>query len=967
MESAFIGTQKCIANEKCEFVHISDKYLRLVGYSRQEIRDQFHNSFFEMVYPEDLDTLRENFSRQLLSSDSFSIDYRVQTKAGKPIWLHDQGKRVTEDGVDFYYCEISDATRYYNLDSYYKGLLNALPNPIIVLDNDLRITFINQSVARDTGISAHEAYGKPCTVFQTPLCGTENCCIKRYLRGDSAAVQYTPDGRINRVSFTPQYNAEGKQIGYISISTDVTELVQTEKELRLSEERYRIALQQTKNTIWEFDIAAKTSYRADASHSAGQNRYTNVPESLIASGAVHPDSVKEIRKMYEAILRGEKTASCTARIRDAAGNYRWLELTSSTVFDEDGVPLRAIGTARDVSAEKEREQQFIQERQYRDSLVSDAIYTYEANLTQDKILRITSGWANLLGVKEMENYSSLIHKAQERAVHPNYRQYIMDILGRNSLLEAFRNGRREVSCEYQQLDNDGEMIWVCNTVYLIQSEVSGDICAFIYLKDIDHQKRQALELQKKAERDQLTGLFNRTASRSLIDRILGDTKGRPCAMFMLDIDNFKQINDTYGHLFGDAVLSETAARLSTLFRKGDVLGRLGGDEFLIFLQGIPNEELALRKAEQVCRQVRSVYSSGGRQCEISGSVGIAFSPRDGGCFDTLYERADIALYHAKDQGKNQFAVYQEGLWKNLVKPLSPRLSQEKNLAKSFSENIGEYIFKILYNARDLDLSVNAVLELLCKHYNTRRSYIVEYDAENDAFSMTFEWCDQGFPSAKGWMQGISLGKYWERFDEDGVFLLEDISGADPALEAIVRRVGSCSLIQCAMVSGGRFRGFLGVDEDRCQRAFSEEERSTLLSAGEIISTFLLNQRNEAERLRLIETLQTLLDKMPNAVYVVEQNTHRLVYCNRRLLRIFPDAMSGRPCYETFRGFSSPCRECPMSGIGGKNESSTEDIYNERLNVWIKTTATRIKWPGAGEHFMLNCVEVTKYKDPKQEE
>lgn len=63
MESAFIGTQKCIANEKCEFVHISDKYLRLVGYSRQEIRDQFHNSFFEMVYPEDLDTLRENFSR----------------------------------------------------------------------------------------------------------------------------------------------------------------------------------------------------------------------------------------------------------------------------------------------------------------------------------------------------------------------------------------------------------------------------------------------------------------------------------------------------------------------------------------------------------------------------------------------------------------------------------------------------------------------------------------------------------------------------------------------------------------------------------------------------------------------------------------------------------------------------------------------------------------------------------------
>ena len=137
--------------------------------------------------------------------------------------------------------------------------------------------------------------------------------------------------------------------------------------------------------------------------------------------------------------------------------------------------------------------------------------------------------------------------------------------------------------------------------------------------------------------------YNRATARKLVEQALRG-KATLCAAFMMDIDNFKNINDTFGHQFGDEVLINFASRLASMLRKGDVLARLGGDEFFVFLYGIPHRELALKKADQICRALRGVYPIRGVRCELSCSLGIAFAPDDG-CL--LYTSASFSAIRSR--------------------------------------------------------------------------------------------------------------------------------------------------------------------------------------------------------------------------------------------------------------------------------------------------------------------------------
>ena len=120
---------------------------------------------------------------------------------------------------------------------------------------------------------------------------------------------------------------------------------------------------------------------------------------------------------------------------------------------------------------------------------------------------------------------------------------------------------------------------------------------------------------------------------------------------MLDVDNFKQINDTYGHLVGDEVLHHIGEELKRCFRKYDVVGRVGGDEFLVFMKGIPGLEIAKKGAAKI---LKIFVENENALRSVSASIGVALYPRDGQNFKNLYQKADEALYRAKQTGKNRY-------------------------------------------------------------------------------------------------------------------------------------------------------------------------------------------------------------------------------------------------------------------------------------------------------------------------
>ena len=128
------------------------------------------------------------------------------------------------------------------------------------------------------------------------------------------------------------------------------------------------------------------------------------------------------------------------------------------------------------------------------------------------------------------------------------------------------------------------------------------------------------------------------------------------AFLLLDIDEFKQQNDTYGHQFGDQVIRDTAELLKSSLRKHDICGRLGGDEFMVFLNGVSSQERVLPRIQQLCEKLHREYAKKG---SVSCSIGVAVYPEDGRDFKTLYHNADIALYEAKRAGRSNYKLFQK--------------------------------------------------------------------------------------------------------------------------------------------------------------------------------------------------------------------------------------------------------------------------------------------------------------------
>lgn len=173
------------------------------------------------------------------------------------------------------------------------------------------------------------------------------------------------------------------------------------------------------------------------------------------------------------------------------------------------------------------------------------------------------------------------------------------------------------------------------------------------------QKKQ--ELEQKADTDLLTGLNNKLATERKIKEYMQKNPDGTGMMMLLDLDNFKKINDTKGHAFGDEVLRTLGKNLSPLFRASDILGRIGGDEFMVFLKGVSTREDVEKQARKIVQFFRSFQAGDYVKYSATASIGVALYPRDGADFDSLYKATDAALYISKKNGKNQVAFNDEEL------------------------------------------------------------------------------------------------------------------------------------------------------------------------------------------------------------------------------------------------------------------------------------------------------------------
>ncbi|HWR39894.1 MAG TPA: GGDEF domain-containing protein, partial [Patescibacteria group bacterium] len=200
--------------------------------------------------------------------------------------------------------------------------------------------------------------------------------------------------------------------------------------------------------------------------------------------------------------------------------------------------------------------------------------------------------------------------------------------------------------------------WVKTSVRIYRAFDTGTIRIISHVKNIQQEKEREFAILSQAQRDPLTNLYNKTVTKELIEKFLAaeDSRGMHAA-YLIDIDNFKAINDKFGHAFGDILISTLADKLSQLFRTSDIVGRIGGDEFLILMKNVGDRSVVAQKAEEICANFHDWFKSMSGREEMSLSVGICIVPEDGTSFDEIYKKSDVALYVSKNRGKNTFSFY----------------------------------------------------------------------------------------------------------------------------------------------------------------------------------------------------------------------------------------------------------------------------------------------------------------------
>ena len=262
-----------------------------------------------------------------------------------------------------------------------------------------------------------------------------------------------------------------------------------------------------------------------------------------------------------------------------------------------------------------------------------------------------------------------------------------------SVLEA-----REASNSFEIQMADGRVITELD--YPVRDQQGRFIGHLWIYEDITRERQTAEQMVFLAERDALTGLYNRHRFQQELSRTMMECERKKslCAVMFFDLDEFKSVNDTYGHRAGDALLIRVAGEISALVRKNEVLARLGGDEFAILLPTVSDDE-AERLAERVVRAVAQIpFQFEGQTLRLTTSLGIAYFPTQAADSDELVAKADIAMYQAKQSGKNAWRVYCADL--DAHHEIRARLSWSERIGNAFNQGLFQLHFQGIYGANE---------------------------------------------------------------------------------------------------------------------------------------------------------------------------------------------------------------------------------------------------------------------------
>lgn len=350
-------------------------------------------------------------------------------------------------------------------------------------------------------------------------------------------------------------------------------------------------------------------------------------------------------------------------------------------------------------------------------------------------------------------------------------------------------------------------------------------------------------------KDYLTKLYSGNVAVKLIrNYILHNHGGAKAALILIDIDNFKQINEMAGFRLGDKVLTEMGEKLKVLFRKTDIVSRSGADNFLIFMKDIADEFIIFKKAQQISQALNDVYTIKGENISITVTIGAAYMDNDVQTYEELMKRATEALKYAWKQGKGQCAIYNQ----NGYMQQNAMLTHKAGTGSYDKINVIPACLNLLTEIKDSKVAITKVLETIGELYSLKRAYLFEFSKDDRCIAMNYEWYSNNEESIK--LQYIKkefcqIAKMLNYYNKHDMYIWTADTEIDAECKACIPPVTGTGLQMLAFAQEKPL-GILGIEHPEGNYQFTKEEITLFQYVAKLIGVKIENSRYEEEISRL---------------------------------------------------------------------------------------------------------------------
>ncbi|CAN5256347.1 hypothetical protein BH11PSE11_BH11PSE11_15620 [soil metagenome] len=535
------------------------------------------------------------------------------------------------------------------IKNYAEQIVSFMPSGLMVIDSELQVRTINLAMCKMLGLSDEPV-----------AAGTAlSAIVHNQQLTEALKLALASGAPLQHVVLTVE-QASGPHHLDVNISTslleeksllvligqDITESRRSQEELR----RFRMALDSSIDAVYLIDHERMRII--DANETALATLGYSRPELLtLGPHDLKPDEgeLDRIKRRFEEVIASDNQTGMVRTEHQRKDGSRFAVEVYLRAMQSEGRQL-LVAVSRDITARLEAETRLRESEERFRVAFSHAAVGLAHIAPNGRWLIVNQKLCEIVGYSQKE----MLEAGFLELTHPEDVAADLDAMRRMQSREVNEDSREK---RYRR--KNGQYVWVNRTSRLVWDEAGNPKYYSTVIEDISRRKLIEGELLHLANHDALTSLPNRSL---LLDRLsqaiaFANRYGGQVAVMMIDLDRFKNINDSLGHEVGDKIIIEIGRRLSFNVRDGNTVARLGGDEFVVMLADVERDDTVAMQAQRILESMSQPMTIQGNEFYPAGSIGISLYPKDGSDGLTLLKNADTAMYRAKDSGRNNFQFY----------------------------------------------------------------------------------------------------------------------------------------------------------------------------------------------------------------------------------------------------------------------------------------------------------------------